>query len=1168
MDDIQSYLSHVAGGALLPPPIVSTSSNITFTLEIGSAPLDLDRLTNFVFSYSCVVKPAQINLVNITVDNPVEYGSFQGGTTHNVGDFSTYILPVYSSLGTAHLKMYTNDYFAVYIKEILTGDFNTVSNYLIDPLPWNDFDHYFVTPPRAELDIDPFDTSDFTNIDPIEYIIVIVQSLSFMPSNFKLTCAQYSFEQGGDLTELMLVETSTTVPNFYNIFTTVVIDVQTAEQSDMAVNVMWNKNEIELSNANPALLMQTALEERANSSSLYDLRIFLSKCKQTSIEQCTADFDGPFLFDYDYVSEPTPLVDLEGAYSVAIVNVPKEELKQGLWYIGVLSTIPFIKGDFNQSVSNGSSIVTLEHSRHCTTAQFLIGLVPNQEGTIFVGGMGDNNDTYVDNSYCHWRILAREDTYVILVTNWYNTEYTYDFVYIYVDDFLVWRFTGAVLPPSLVYPKGSRVEIEFDSDDSNVEMGFEMQYTGVSDVILEKVVDLGKVQQAIETIYGSYQGSFSTFGSYQTFFMEVDTLVADLVVRVETDQPDIQLGVYIQNCTDDNLNCTTDILSTFITYSSQAPYVIVIPVDPLYISDPASIYGDYDLYLNPGLWQVAILSLSKQPFDFTLNYAQYNLSTCSYPPFIDPSHPPPIPPISEIPNGGVLNMTTLTCECGGGRGLGDKIIGLDCSVHLCPQNCSGENGVCDEKSGTCSCADSFYGDNCTFVYCPGNNNCYNHGECSSFNGVCSCYIGYTGSDCNTCSSQYIRDPATKECVFDLTSVQSPLQLLSVQIYWAMSSISVVGIIYVLICLSLIIWMRNDPIVAQRGLTWNFLICVGSIISFSTVLISGSSALETGPLNLGCALKPWVFGLGFMLSYSTLFSGKLLSFIDTKLANSKKLFRDSNAVLKIETLNESEEMPKWNSSTKSTELSTVPTRRSVVENNFVLSSSDSVKKSSSSTSFINNNNSNNNSKNEDDILLPTGYSLRVLKVVLGLTSIEALIVLLWTFIDREHLIPGLGYEDANSSSALSSLNGGACTSRYETIWIVLLIFYPVVVGLLGLIIEYRIRSLPKARSSSNLVGYSIYNTLFTGAVLLPLRFFVASTISSRFVIESIGYIFGTGFTLSTTIFFPIVLRIREKCMSADIEKKLEEHENEEEDTKKMKKQTSVCISDGVNTKKRN
>merc|ERR1711871_812211 len=82
------------------------------------------------------------------------------------------------------------------------------------------------------------------------------------------------------------------------------------------------------------------------------------------------------------------------------------------------------------------------------------------------------------------------------------------------------------------------------------------------------------------------------------------------------------------------------------------------------------------------------------------------------------------------------------CQCNPGH------TGADCSELACPKGCSG-NGVCDGRTGTCSCFQGFAQTNnpdCSLVACA--KNCSFHGECTA-KGKCKCDEGFDGDDCES-----------------------------------------------------------------------------------------------------------------------------------------------------------------------------------------------------------------------------------------------------------------------------------------------------------------------------------------------------------------------------------------------------------------------------------
>nr|QBK84705.1 MAG: transmembrane protein [Pithovirus LCDPAC01] len=63
----------------------------------------------------------------------------------------------------------------------------------------------------------------------------------------------------------------------------------------------------------------------------------------------------------------------------------------------------------------------------------------------------------------------------------------------------------------------------------------------------------------------------------------------------------------------------------------------------------------------------------------------------------------------------------------------------------CPNDCS-NNGVCNGKTGKCTCNSGLTGDDCSERICP--NNCSGNGTCNEKTGKCTCIFPWTGNDCS------------------------------------------------------------------------------------------------------------------------------------------------------------------------------------------------------------------------------------------------------------------------------------------------------------------------------------------------------------------------------------------------------------------------------------
>jgi len=148
----------------------------------------------------------------------------------------------------------------------------------------------------------------------------------------------------------------------------------------------------------------------------------------------------------------------------------------------------------------------------------------------------------------------------------------------------------------------------------------------------------------------------------------------------------------------------------------------------------------------------------------TRHLARYNITLCVYVLIFTLLFPPTIAfvhatvlgcqKLSNCNEHGTCNYSHGECVCDNGWGSPEdvNILGFipspDCSLRVCPSGkawadlpssdseahriaeCS-NMGVCDRKTGTCSCYKGFQGKACDRTICPGNGNCSGHGKCVS-----------------------------------------------------------------------------------------------------------------------------------------------------------------------------------------------------------------------------------------------------------------------------------------------------------------------------------------------------------------------------------------------------------------------------------------------------
>jgi von Willebrand factor type A domain/EGF-like domain len=111
---------------------------------------------------------------------------------------------------------------------------------------------------------------------------------------------------------------------------------------------------------------------------------------------------------------------------------------------------------------------------------------------------------------------------------------------------------------------------------------------------------------------------------------------------------------------------------------------------------------------------------------------------------------------------GYCNQRTGLCTCASG------FSGDDCSVHACPTCYNG--GSCNAATGECTCTGVYSGAQCLSKSCAAYSDCNSHGVCDTETGLCQCHEGYYGVDCslqtceNDCHDHGRCDPTSGSCI--------------------------------------------------------------------------------------------------------------------------------------------------------------------------------------------------------------------------------------------------------------------------------------------------------------------------------------------------------------------------------------------------------------------
>eukprot|EP01112_Ceratiomyxa_fruticulosa_P013290 TRINITY_DN3733_c0_g1_i2.p1 TRINITY_DN3733_c0_g1~~TRINITY_DN3733_c0_g1_i2.p1 ORF type:complete len:1125 (-),score=163.63 TRINITY_DN3733_c0_g1_i2:30-3404(-) len=136
-----------------------------------------------------------------------------------------------------------------------------------------------------------------------------------------------------------------------------------------------------------------------------------------------------------------------------------------------------------------------------------------------------------------------------------------------------------------------------------------------------------------------------------------------------------------------------------------------------------------------------------------------------------------------------------------------------------------------------------------------------------------------------------------------------------------------------------------------------------------------------------------------------------------------------------------------------------------------------------------------------------HNRQVTSITLPALIVTTIILVIWSRVDP-------------SAPTLFAGNSGyywACSSKHS-IWTILFYLYLGCLGAINIFFSLRARSY-KAQIGSNQVGYAMYSIAFLAVVILPLKLLVSTDLSATFVLNSIGFIFGSTFTLLSTLGVP-------------------------------------------------
>lgn len=176
------------------------------------------------------------------------------------------------------------------------------------------------------------------------------------------------------------------------------------------------------------------------------------------------------LFIYDGIDQNAPL----------LASITGDTVYPTITTTGGAAFLRFVASS-TSSVTSDGWFLTYEGFRpvFCTNLQEFTA--PN--GT-FDDGSGPLNE-YNDNTNCKYYIVSGSPIPVKLTFNYFSIEDGKDYLRIYdpttVPSTLLANYTGSTIPADVIAPKGQMLLI-FNSDNTNSDMGWEVEYTLMTDI--------------------------------------------------------------------------------------------------------------------------------------------------------------------------------------------------------------------------------------------------------------------------------------------------------------------------------------------------------------------------------------------------------------------------------------------------------------------------------------------------------------------------------------------------------------------------------------------------------------------------------------------------------------------------------------------------------------